>query len=259
MSGIAPSGFRPMAFASALKAPSVQFASVQFASVQGSGFAPALLSQRLADTTFVVFDTETTGFDPNQEDLTEISAFKVKNGQVIEEFSTLVKPNKAISEEITRITNITNEMVANAPTQLDALTRFNAFVGDAPVWVGHYANFDVNFIKTKSQQVGLTVLGDKISPETALCTKTLAQIAIPGLESYSLKSVIPHYGIVNDGAHRARNDVKATSEFLTALIRDVQGRGTTLNTLGDLVEYQGPIVKGHKDVPAKLAAAAKAK
>ena len=94
---------------------------------------------------FCVFDTETTGLDPGCEYLTEIGAVLVRDGQVVDEFDTFVKPPKPITPKITELTGITNEMVADAPTEGEALQAFLDFAGGR-VLVAHNANgFDIRF------------------------------------------------------------------------------------------------------------------
>ena len=83
---------------------------------------------------FCVFDTETTGLDPGCEYLTEIGAVLVRNGQVVEEFDTFVRPPKPITPKITELTGITNEMVADAPQEGEALQAFLDFAGGGCWW-----------------------------------------------------------------------------------------------------------------------------
>ena len=97
------------------------------------------------DGEFCVFDTETTGLDPGVEYMTEIGAVIVKNGEVVEEFDTFVKPGKPITPKITELTGITNEMVADAPGEKEALEAFLKFAGDR-ILVGHNVHaFDMRF------------------------------------------------------------------------------------------------------------------
>ena len=83
---------------------------------------------------FCVFDTETTGLDPGVEYLTEIGAVIVRNGEVVEEFDTFVKPGKPITSKITELTGITNEMVADAPGEAEALKAFLDLWMAASLW-----------------------------------------------------------------------------------------------------------------------------
>ena len=104
---------------------------------------------------FVVFDTETTGLDPGCEYLTEIGAVLVRNGQVVEEFDTFVRPPKPITPKITELTGITNEMVADAPEEGEALRAFLDFSGGR-VLVGHNGNgFENRVLRAAAGRSGI--------------------------------------------------------------------------------------------------------
>ena len=104
---------------------------------------------------FCVFDTETTGLDPGVEYLTEIGAVIVRDGEVVEEFDTFVKPGKPITPKITELTGITNEMVANAPGEAEALEAFLKFV-DGRILVAHNAHsFDIRFLRAAAKRSGI--------------------------------------------------------------------------------------------------------
>ena len=128
---------------------------------------------------FCVFDTETTGLDPGCEYLTEIGAVLVRDGQVVDEFDTFVKPPKPITPKITELTGITNEMVADAPTEGEALQAFLDFAGGR-VLVAHNANgFDIRFLRAAAGRSGI-----KFEP-TYIDTLTMAQTCTPACTTIS--------------------------------------------------------------------------
>ena len=95
---------------------------------------------------YVVFDLETTGISPKRDEVVEISAIKVREGQVVEEFTTLVNPQRPIPYSASAVNNITDEMVMDAPYFSQVLMDFFEFIGDM-VLVGHNIHtFDMNFI-----------------------------------------------------------------------------------------------------------------
>ncbi|MFR6475035.1 MAG: exonuclease domain-containing protein [Faecalibacterium sp.] len=121
------------------------------------------------DGEFCVFDTETTGLDPGVEYLTEIGAVIVRNGEVVEEFDTFVKPGKPITPKITELTGITNEMVADAPGEKEALEAFLRFA-DGRILVAHNAHaFDIRFLKAAAKRSGISF------EPTYIDTLTMAQ------------------------------------------------------------------------------------
>ena len=105
--------------------------------------------QSLYDT-FIVFDIETTGLSKENDKITEIGAVKVENGKIIERFSTFVNPKKRLSEEIVKLTNITDDMLKDAPTIDKVLPQFLKFCGNG-VLVAHNAGFDVGFIRNNAE------------------------------------------------------------------------------------------------------------
>ncbi len=165
----------------------------------------------------VVFDLETTGLDPGYEDIIEISALKIVNGEVKEEFSTLVNPGRSIPEVSVGITGITDDMVGNAPLIDEALPMFKRFIGDS-ILVGHnIRNFDLLFI----QRDAVKYLGGKIT-NNYVDTLLLAQRYLPELESKSLGSLSAHYGISYEGAHRALVDCRINFEVYKRLKGEIE-------------------------------------
>lgn len=163
--------------------------------------------------TFVALDIEATGISPNKNRIIEIGAIKVVDGTEVDRFSTLVNPCVPISEEITLLTGISEEMVSNAPTEKEVLSEFLEFVEDYP-WLGHSINSDYGYIKSSLNKNGMLERGFvKYGYDTLMLSKKL----LPGVSSKSLSNMCQYYGIVNANAHRALDDVKATIELFYKL------------------------------------------
>ena len=164
------------------------------------------------DDTFVVFDIETTGLSKETESITEIGAVKVVDGKVIDRFSTFVNPERPIPAEITKLTGITNEVVADAPVITEILPRFLEFCQDA-VLVAHNANFDTGFIRLNAERkCGIEV------KNTVLDTLELSRSLLPELKKHKLDIVCEQLGVSLEGHHRAVNDAEATAEVFLKFI-----------------------------------------
>lgn len=198
-------------------------------------------STPIEEALLTVYDLETTGLQPRRNAITELTAIQYVNGNEQNRYSTLVNPTEEIPEEITAITGITPEMVAQAPPPVVVLSEFCRFVGETPFLVGHNVSFDVNFVRVKLEEVGLTAYLERINPERCLCTKVLAQKILPGLPSYEGVAVAAHFGIVNPNAHRAEYDVKMTAEMLYAMLKVLQQKEPGIQTMADVLTYQGGI------------------
>ena len=164
------------------------------------------------DDTFVVFDIETTGLSKETESITEIGAVKVVDGKIIDRFSTFVNPERPIPAEITKLTGITNEMVADAPVITEILPRFLEFCQDA-VLVAHNANFDTGFIRLNAERkCGIEV------KNTVLDTLELSRSLLPELKKHKLDIICEQLGVSLEGHHRAVNDAEATAEVFLKFI-----------------------------------------
>ncbi len=150
---------------------------------------------------YVVFDLETTGLRPNQDAIIEISALRVRKGEIVAEFSTLVNPQRPIPPGASRVNGITDAMVADAPHIETALADFLDFIGE-DVLVGHNINsFDMKFIQYGAQDLfGRTVFNQTID------TLPMVRRLLPGLGHYKLTDVSQYFQIETEGAHRALND-----------------------------------------------------
>ena len=163
--------------------------------------------------TFVALDIEATGISPNKSRIIEIGAIKVIDGKEVEVFSTLVNPCVPISEEITLLTGISEEMVSNAPTEKEALKDLIEFVDEYP-WLGHSINSDYGYIKSSLNKNGML---PRQFEKYGYDTLALAKKLLPDMPSKSLANMCNYYGIVNVNAHRALDDVKATIELFYKL------------------------------------------
>ncbi len=159
---------------------------------------------------FVVFDLETTGLEPSTNEIIEIGAVKIRDGVVIETFTTFVKPQIAIPDEITKITNITNDMVANAPNIRQVLPDFYKFTRGATL-VAYNIPFDYGFIKAASKKYGYDFDNPQID------ALVVARDKVRGLGRYNLGAVCNYLGISLVGAHRALQDTIATAELFIKL------------------------------------------
>ena len=174
----------------------------------------------------VIFDLETTGLNHDTERITEIGAVKLRNMEVVEEFQTFVDPEKPITEEITRLTGITDEMVAGAPKEAEAVAEFIKFAGNA-VLVAHNAGFDCSFIRDACRRHDIDYRFNSID------SLTLCRAALPNLKNHKLDTVAKEYKLGDFNHHRAIDDAKMLAEIYKKLIFNTSKLGK-LEKLGDL-------------------------
>ena len=170
---------------------------------------------------FVVFDLETTGLSPTDCAITEIGAVVVENGEITESYNTFVNPGCHIPAEITKITNITDDMVSDAPGQEEALRDFLRFA-DGRVLVAHNAHgFDVRFLRASAERFGVPF------QNTYLDTLPLAQALYLGLRNYKLDTIGKYLEIPPFQHHRACDDARALAQIFVKMIEDLRLRGVT--------------------------------
>ncbi len=163
------------------------------------------LEKSYKDKTFIIFDIETTGLDPAREAITEIGAVKLMDGKIVDTFSKLVNPNREISEQITNLTGITNEMVKDAPKINEILPLFLEFCGENTV-VAHNAKFDTSFIKAAALVLDLSFNNDIID------TVELSKELFPLEKKHNLEVLCKRLGVSLENHHRALDDATATCE-----------------------------------------------
>lgn len=166
---------------------------------------------------YVIFDLETTGISPNYDEVIEISALKVKGGEVVDEFNTLVNPGRKIPFGATKVNGITNAMVAEAPAFSQVLAEFLDFA-EGLVLVGHnIARFDMKFIWRDAEQY----FGE-IPQNNYVDTLQVARKHLPNMEHHRLVDLAEHYGISPEGAHRALNDCYMNQKVYECMVAEMR-------------------------------------
>ncbi|MFJ9366347.1 DEDD exonuclease domain-containing protein [Nocardia sp. NPDC101769] len=189
------------------------------------------LETPLYDTTFVVVDLETTGTSPEGDSITEIGAVKVRGGEVLGEFATLVNPGCAIPPQIVQITGITTAMVVDAPRIEQVLPGFLEFARGA-VLVAHNARFDTGFLKAAAVRCELPWPAFQTLCTVQLARRVLGKDEAPSAKLWYLAQLL---GAETRPTHRALDDARATVDVLHALIARVGNQG--VHSLTELLDY----------------------
>ncbi len=189
------------------------------------------LGTPLSDVTFVIVDLETTGGSPADAGITEIGAVKVRAGEVIAEFQTLVQPGVPVPAFIAVLTGITNSMLVDAPSLGAAIPAFLEFASGAVI-VAHNAPYDVGFLKG-----ACTRLGQAWPHPVVIDTARLARAVLQRDEVRDCKlgTLARHFNAATTPNHRALADARATVDVLHGLIARVGGLG--VHSLEELATY----------------------
>jgi len=164
---------------------------------------------------YAILDIETTGGKYNEEGITEIAIYKFDGHKVVDQFSSLVNPEKPIQPFVINLTGINNEMLRHAPKFYEVAKRIIE-ITDGCIMVAHNALFDNRILTTEFDR-----LGYQFEKET-LCTVELAKKLIPDMPSYSLGKLVRSLGIPLSDRHRAQGDAKATvALFKMLLAKDI--------------------------------------
>jgi DNA polymerase III subunit epsilon len=195
------------------------------------------LGTPLAEVTFVVVDLETTGGSPKDSAITEIGAVKVRGGEVLGEFQTLVDPGMAIPPYISVLTGITSTMVAAAPRIGAVLPGFLEFARGA-VLVAHNAPFDLGFLKAACAEHGIPWPPAASVDTAVLARRVLTRDEVPNCK---LATLAPYFSTRTEPCHRALADARATVDVLHGLFERVGPLGiTTLEELTGLSRQVDP-------------------
>ncbi|MGY1748004.1 DEDD exonuclease domain-containing protein [Modestobacter sp. SYSU DS0511] len=191
----------------------------------------------LSAVTFVVVDLETTGGSPKDSAITEIGAVKVRGGQVVGEFQTLVDPGREIPPYISVLTGITTMMVAAAPRIEAVLPAFLEFARGA-VLVAHNAPFDLGFLRAACEETGIAWPAAASVDTAVLARRLLTRDEVPNCK---LATLAPYFATSTEPCHRALADARATVDVLHGLFERLGPLGiTTLEELSGLTRQVDP-------------------
>ena len=188
------------------------------------------LGTHLSQVTFCIVDLETTG-GAETDMITEVGAVKVRGGEVLGEFQTLVNPKAHIPPLIAVLTGITNQMVANAPSLREVLPSFLAFA-EGTVIVAHNAGFDVSFLRRACEACAYPFPRWPVIDTAALARQILLRDEVPNCR---LATLARHFHTAVAPNHRALTDAQATVEVLHGLLERVGNLG--VHTIEDLREF----------------------
>ena len=166
------------------------------------------------DGTFIVFDLETTGLNPASEEITEIAAVRVVEGEIRDSFQTYVNPHKPIPAEITELTGISDETVADAPDLDKAVPEFLTWAGEGQYpLVAHNAGFDMGFLRTACQRLGIE------REFTSIDTLEMSRLMLPHMHKFKLNILAKELQVGPFEHHRASEDAAVLGRIYVKLLK----------------------------------------
>ena len=179
------------------------------------------MHKNIDDVEFTVFDTETTGLEPQSGDrIIEIAAVRLKNQEKIAQFQTLVNPHREVSEAAFKVNGIAPSMLENAPDIETVMPEFLNFIKDSCL-CSYNAAFDLEFLNNELRLMGKGGLEGVVVVDLL----GMARRLIPGLERYSLSFVSEKLGIKFTQEHRALSDVELTLKLFAKLREVLKTKG----------------------------------
>ena len=191
------------------------------------------------DDEFVAFDLETTGLSMRKDQIIEFGAIIMKNGEEIDRFQMFVDPGCSLSQELTNLTGITNEMLKGAPKIDEALPKFMEFVGDR-VLVAHNADFDTGFVREACKRLNIPF------ELTCVDTLVLSQNLLKKMSRHKLNLVADALGLPEFNHHRAADDAVTCGLIATHFFKMLESRG--VHCLSEVNPYISTLrMEAHKD------------
>lgn len=175
--------------------------------------------------TYVIIDLETTGLDPAYESIIEFAGMRYVDGHAAGEYSTLINPGVEIDSFVTKLTGITNEMLADAPSLSAVMPQIRDFIGDSII-LAHNANFDVNFLyDTYVRELDIPLTNNFVD------TMRISRRLYPEEQHHRLRDLILRFGVGNKVGHRAMADVQQTQKCYERMKADVAAGRAELSAL----------------------------
>jgi DNA polymerase-3 subunit epsilon len=223
----------------------MSFIPSTFGFVKSISWQPSFdeLGRALIDTTFVVVDLETTGGSHSSDAITEIGAVKIRGGEIIGEFQTLINPELPIPAFITVLTGITDAMVVEAPKIGEALFSFLEFAGSPQetVVIAHNAPFDIGFLKSASARCDVPWPGYQVLDTARIARYVVTRDEAPNCK---LGTLATFFGAHTDPNHRALSDARATVDVFHGILDRLGSFGVT--TLEDLKSFTNRITDAQR-------------
>ena len=192
----------------------------------------------LLKDTYVVFDLETTGLYPNSGDsIIEIGAVKISNGKIIDRYDELVNPNKELSEEISNITGINNDMLKDKKIEEEVVKEFMNWVGNLPM-VAHNAKFDISFLDNAYKKYNLGTINNIV-----IDTLGMSRYLESKEKYHNLAVLVKRYNIPwdEDKHHRADYDSEGTALIFLKMLKKFELND--FKSLKDLYNYKFIVIR----------------
>lgn len=178
--------------------------------------------------TYVIIDLETTGLDPAYESIIEFAGMRYVDGHAAGEYSTLINPGVEIDSFITKLTGITNEMLADAPSLSDVMPQIRDFIGDSVI-LAHNANFDVNFLyDAYVRELDIPLTNNFVD------TMRISRRLYPEEQHHRLRDLIQRFGVGDKVGHRAMADVQQTQKCYERMKAEFDAGRVTLRIPHDI-------------------------
>ena len=173
---------------------------------------------QLKDNTYVIFDVETTGLSAIYDKVIELSAVKMKDGEVLERFDEFIDPGFPLSEQTTNLTSITDDMVRGSKTEEEVFKMFKDFC-QGTIIAGHNVSFDMGFMNTGYRRHQMEEI-----TEPVIDTLPLARFLYPNMRGYRLNTLSKKFKVALEHHHRANYDAEATGHLLYKFLKDAEKR-----------------------------------